>query len=95
MEIRITEIKIKFVNEGRLRAYATITIDNCFKIRGIRIIEGPNGLYIASPAEREAGTPFDISEPVRPHLRELFEDKILTEYRKLAGHDDDDGDDVA
>jgi stage V sporulation protein G len=86
--MEITEVKITLANEGQLRAFASITLDDCIAIRGLRIIEGPNGLFLAVPQEKsEKGTRFDIAQPMRPGLRRIFEDRILAEYRKVTGDD--------
>ena len=45
--MEITEVEIRLVKEGRLRAYATVVLDHCLKIRDLRIIEGPDGLFVA------------------------------------------------
>jgi stage V sporulation protein G len=52
--MEITEVRI-FQKEGannKLRAYATITIDNAFVVRNIKIIEGKTGLFIAMPSRK-------------------------------------------
>ena len=52
--MEITEVRI-FPKEGvnnKLRAYATITIDNAFVVRNIKIIEGKAGLFIAMPSRK-------------------------------------------
>ena len=52
--MEITEVRI-FPKEGannKLRAYATITIDNAFVVRNIKIIEGKTGLFIAMPSRK-------------------------------------------
>ena len=52
--MEITEVRI-FLKEGansKLRAYATITIDNVFVVRNIKIIEGKSGLFIAMPSRK-------------------------------------------
>ena len=50
----ITDIRIrKLVNEGRLRAVISITIDNALAIHDIKVIEGPNRLFVAMPSRRE------------------------------------------
>ena len=52
--MEITEVRI-FQKEGannKLRAYATITIDNAFVVRNIKIIEGKSGLFIAMPSRK-------------------------------------------
>jgi len=52
--VKITEVRI-FPKEGadkKLRAFATITFDNCFVVRDIKIIEGNRGLFVAMPSRR-------------------------------------------
>ena len=38
--------------EKRLKAYATVTFDNCFVVRNIKIIDGKNGLFVAMPSRK-------------------------------------------
>ena len=52
--MNITEVRI-FPKEGvdkKLRAFATITLDNCFVVRDIKIIEGSQGYFVAMPSKR-------------------------------------------
>ena len=52
--MEITEVRI-FPKEGRnskLRAYATITIDNVFVVRNIKVIEGKSRLFVAMPSRK-------------------------------------------
>ena len=50
----ITEVKI-FMKEGqdkKLKAYATLTFDNMFVVRNVKIIEGTKGLFVAMPSRK-------------------------------------------
>ena len=52
--MKITEVRI-FPKEGadkKLRAFATITFDDCFVVRDIKIIEGNKGYFVAMPSRR-------------------------------------------
>ena len=52
--MEITEIRV-FLKDGgnsRLCAYATITIDNVFVVRNIKVIEGRDGLFVAMPSRK-------------------------------------------
>lgn len=55
--MEITEVRIKMAdgNDERLRAFCSITFDNSFVVRDIKIIDGPSGLFVAMPA-RQATT---------------------------------------
>lgn len=52
--MEITEVRI-FLRDNpatKLRAYATITFDNAFVVRNIKVIEGNKGLFVAMPSRR-------------------------------------------
>ena len=52
--MEITEVRI-FLKSGvdkKLKAYATITIDNAFVVRNIKVIEGNKGLFVAMPSRK-------------------------------------------
>lgn len=52
--MEITEIRV-FLKEGqdkKLKAYATVTFDNAFVVRNIKVIQGSNGLFIAMPSRK-------------------------------------------
>jgi len=52
--MEITEVRIfpKEAVNTRLKAYATITIDNAFVVRNIKVIEGRTGLFVAMPSRK-------------------------------------------
>ena len=53
--MKITEVRIYRTDEQhdqKLRAYATLTIDDCFVVRDIKIIQGSKGLFVAMPSRR-------------------------------------------
>ena len=52
MEITEVRIALKDSPDKKLRAYATVTFDNAFVVRNIKIIEGTTGLFIAMPSRR-------------------------------------------
>ena len=52
--MEITEVKI-FLKEGqdkKLKAYATITLDNAFVVRNVKVIEGNKGMFVAMPSRK-------------------------------------------
>ena len=82
--MQITEIRIrKVAAEGKLKAYVTVTFDDCFVVHNVKIIEGKTGLFIAMPSRKTAtGNYRDIAHPINPDVRKLFEEAILTEFEK-------------
>lgn len=52
MEITEVRIFLKESPDKKLKAYATVTFDNVFVVRNIKVIEGGSGLFIAMPSRR-------------------------------------------
>jgi stage V sporulation protein G len=52
MEITEVRIFLKDSPDKKLKAYATVTFDNAFVVRNIKIIEGTSGLFIAMPSRK-------------------------------------------
>ncbi len=50
----ITEVRIKLTDEAaeRLRAFCSVTFDNCFVVRDLKVIEGANGPFVAMPSRK-------------------------------------------
>jgi len=86
--MQITEMRIRKVeDDGKLRAYVTVTFDNCFVVHNVKIIEGKSGLFIAMPSRKTASGEYkDVAHPISPEFRTELQDKILAEYN--AGHID-------
>jgi stage V sporulation protein G len=55
--MKITEVRIKLMenSDDRLRAFCSITFDDCFVIRDLKIIEGTNGPFVAMPSRKLTG----------------------------------------
>jgi stage V sporulation protein G len=77
----ITDVKIFPVEEEKLKAYVTITLDDCFVVRDLKVIQGTSGLFVAMPAKkRKDGTYKDIAHPLNTDMRARMERVILDQY---------------
>ncbi|MDD4908906.1 MAG: SpoVG family protein, partial [Candidatus Omnitrophica bacterium] len=52
MEITEVRIFLKDSPDKKLKAYATVTFDNAFVVRNIKVIEGSSGFFIAMPSRK-------------------------------------------
>jgi len=52
MEITEVRVFLKDSPDKKLKAYATVTFDNAFVVRNIKVIEGSSGLFIAMPSRK-------------------------------------------
>lgn len=84
--MKVTLDKLYLVeDDSKMKGSASVIIDDCFKITGIKIIEGVNGLFLSMPSRKlKDGSNRDIVYPINSETRQLFNDVILTEYEKQA-----------
>lgn len=73
------------VEDGtKLKGSASVIIDDCFKITGIKIIDGKDGLFLAMPNRvLSDGSKRDIVYPLNKETRELFNKVIIDAYNNL------------
>lgn len=85
--MQITEVRVSLRQAGndKLLAFANVTFDNAFAVRGIKIIQGTNGPFIAMPSRKMAdGTFKDVAHPINSEARQMLEKAILAEYDKAV-----------
>ncbi len=80
--MQITDIRIrKTEREGKLRAVASITIDDEFVVHDIKIIDGDKGMFIAMPSRKTTDGEYkDIAHPIKSSTREEMQRLILDKY---------------
>jgi stage V sporulation protein G len=80
----ITEVRISLRSDAKLKAFASITLDNCFVIRGLKIIKGASGIFVAMPSrKRKDGEYQDIAHPINNETRQWMEKIILNKYQEV------------
>lgn len=71
-------------DDNKLKAVASITIDDCFVAHDIKVIEGNQGYFIAMPSRKKAdGQYTDIFHPLNTETREQMKEAILAEFEKV------------
>lgn len=81
--MKITEVKVFPVNEDRLKAYVTITLDDCFVVRDLKVIQGTTGLFVAMPSKKRKDGQFrDIAHPLNQETRAMIEDRVFEAYEQ-------------
>ena len=82
--MNITDIRVrKLLHDGRLRAIVSVTLDNEVAIHDIKVIEGPQRLFVAMPSRREENGRFrDVVHPISPDARHTLEEGVLDAYEQ-------------
>jgi len=80
--LKVTDVRVRKVDhDNRTRAYVTITLDDCFVVRDIRVVEGQNGFFVAMPSRKRPDGQFkDIAHPINTETRRMIEEAIFAEY---------------
>ena len=69
--------------EGKLKAVASVTIDNCFVIHDVKVLEGNEDFFIAMPSKKTPDGEYkDIVHPINTETREMLKKAVLDEFEK-------------
>lgn len=83
--MEITEVRVRLVKkeDSKLKAVASITIDNCFVVHDVKVISGTEGLFISMPSRKTPEGEFkDIVHPINTETREKISAAVLEAYKK-------------
>ncbi len=83
--IQITDVRVRLVpaSASKLKAVASIILNDCFAIHDIKILDGANGDFIAMPSRKTASGEFkDIAHPINTETREAVKEAVLAAYEK-------------
>ena len=81
--MKITEIRIHLMGEERLKAFASVTFDDSFVVRNMKIVQGTNGIFLCMPSRKlPDGTHKDMAHPINQTFRTYLEEHVLKEYEQ-------------
>ena len=80
--MKITAVSIKKMEKDNFKGFADVTFDDCFVVKGIRILDGKKGLFVAMPSEysEKDDEYYDRCFPITKEFREELTDAILDGY---------------
>src|SRR5688572_33480253 len=81
--IEITEVRVSLRDDEKLKAFVSITLNDSFVIRGLKIIHGNTGLFVAMPSrKRPDGQHQDLAHPINDATRKYLTDVVMAEYHR-------------
>lgn len=83
--MNITDVRMKVVDNGsKMKAVASITIDDAFVVHDIRVIDGEKGLFVAMPSKKDAdGTHRDVCHPTNLETRTMIKEVVIAKYEEI------------
>ena len=84
--MNITDVNVRLIKkEGKMKAVASITIDDEFVVHDIKIIDGEKGAFIAMPSRKaQDGEYRDIVHPINQETRSFLQNLILSKYEEVV-----------
>ena len=80
--MNISQVKVrKLYDEGKMKALVSLTIDDVLAVHDIKVIEGPERMFVAMPSRKENEGIFrDVVHPITREAREKLEKTVLEHY---------------
>lgn len=83
--LKISDIRVRIIkkDDSKLKAVASMTIDDCFVVHDIKIVEGTQGYFISMPSRKTMDGEYkDTVHPLNTETRNQIESAILAEFEK-------------
>ena len=82
MKITSIQIQPNSESEGRVKATAEVILNDSLTLRGIKILQGRYGLFLAFPG-LSAGSPYRVFETLSMRFRMELQVKVLKAYHHV------------
>ncbi len=88
--MEITDVRIRRCKDkAKLKAYASVTFDDCFVVHSVGILEGANGLFVVMPSRKVGESEFkNIAHPIVTSFREKISKAVLDAYEASKDSED-------
>ena len=83
--MKISDVRVRLVQkeDSKMKAVASMTIEDCFVVHDIKIIEGKEGYFIAMPSRKASDGEYkDIVHPINTETRNQIIELILDAFNK-------------
>ena len=82
--MNISDVRVRLIQkqDSKLKAIVSITIDDCFVIHDLKIIEGEDGYFIAMPSRKTSSGEYkDIAHPINTETRVELANALLEAFK--------------
>ena len=84
VKMKISDVRVRLIkkDDSKLKAVASITIDDCFVIHDIKIIDGSDGYFVAMPSRKTSDGEYkDIAHPINSETRQTVIDAVIEAFK--------------
>lgn len=83
--MKISDVRVRLIQneESKLKAVANITIEDCFVVHDIKVLEGKQGYFVSMPHRKSPDGQYrDVAHPINTETRELITKLVLEAFEK-------------
>lgn len=83
--MKITDVRIRLISneDSKLKGVASVTIDDCFVVHDVKILQGSTDFFIAMPSRKTADGEYrDIVHPINTQTREMMRDEVIKAFQQ-------------
>ena len=83
--MKISDVRVRMVKSesSKIKASASITIDECFVVHDIKVLEGNQGYFVSMPTRKTPeGEYKDVAHPINTPTREEINRLVLAKYEE-------------
>ena len=90
--MEITDVRVRLVDDAKLRAVAAVTFDNLFVVRDIKVVarSSDTDLFMAMPSRKMPDGEYqDIAHAINPAFRAKLQIAVMDKYHAALGMEGD------
>lgn len=82
--MNITDVRIFLTSQtGPTKAFASITFDDAFVVKDLRVVDGKKGLFISMPSRKDKNGEFrDVCHPITTEMRNMIHEAVIEKYNE-------------
>ena len=83
MTLKISDVRVRLIQheESKLKAVASITIEDCFVVHDIKVLEGNQGYFVRMPNRKTPDGQYkDVAHPINTETREQLSKAVLEAF---------------
>lgn len=83
-QLDITEVRIYLTSQtGPTKAFASVTFDDSFVVKDLRVVDGRKGLFVSMPCRKDKNGEFrDICHPINSDMRNLLDETVISKFKE-------------
>lgn len=71
-------------DNGSIKAIASVNFDDCIAVKGVKVMEGKNGLFVSMPSQKgKDGNYHDICFPITADFRNQLNNAVEQAYHQV------------